>query len=333
MLEILHLASTSGQSSAEMEESIETIPDAEVSGKLKIVRPEPSTHNWAEEISDADSEVPPNICGVFAKKGSFPSGIYAAQGTMVMVNCKKFDGACHFPADITKDWKQAGESAVLVRHWKVGGSELVRVRRGRNTDSPGQFSFTVEDYPANYCCLLEDHVLACTWNNCYMGYFHSNPHYSTPEIVSWLSLRRGIALDESQEADAAASYLSGLPGPICVLDQISSTVEKLGDKVSLPKSLEINALPDAHRTLDFLIVRGRPDFRCDNGVLTFVTHWRAVFALKSTSLETYEKALRANVVHAFYDFEKSCQEVSATITDLCTPEDINNATQLKADVV
>ena len=145
-----------------------------------------------------------------------PAEFRAQKGEVVMVDCLPFDrkpvGFEHV------EWMMNGDACVLVETWK-GGDEWVKGRRQLNSDKPGEFSGPIERWPAQCCCLCEQHVLRSGSQNHFFGYFNANPDFVHPFMVSWENLRRGIDdLSALAAMEPSDRFLAGLPGPICRFD-------------------------------------------------------------------------------------------------------------------
>jgi hypothetical protein len=145
-----------------------------------------------------------------------PAGFRAQKGQVVMVDCVPFDRK---PAGFEQvPWMMNGDACVVVETWKAN-DDWVRGRRQLNTDKPGQFSGPIERWPAESCCLCEEHVLRSGSQNHFFGFFNANADYPNPFLVSWANMRRGI--DNNTVVDAmepSDQFLARLPGPICRFD-------------------------------------------------------------------------------------------------------------------
>ena len=100
-----------------------------------------------------------------------PAEFRAQKGQVVVVDCMLFDRK---PVGFEQvGWMMNGDACVLVETWKEG-DEWVKGRRQLNFDKPGEFCCPIERWPAQGCCLGEEHVkmqarlrqwslLICSW--------------------------------------------------------------------------------------------------------------------------------------------------------------------------
>ena len=312
-------------------------PDVDVEddyvNPIRLARQERTTPRFGEPAPDMENDFPAVFHGEYAKLGSAPAGIVCESGKIIMVDTIAFDGTSHFPVDMTKDWRQGGDLLCTAQCWKDGATQVLG-RRQSNSDSRNQFSMPLEWFQVTKCCLPENHVLYCSYNNCTCGYFQTNPELGDPEIQMWRSLRRGIPLDASSERSDYQQYISELPGPIGVLDCVSSTADLLAEHLSAAQVAAIRELPVDHQTFEQLVVLGKPDRTMSQGLLICVTNWKRVWGLRSVSLADYNRALKANLVHRkMFEFERMCFEMRAVVSDIESASDLVNASQIRKDVV
>ena len=301
-------------------------------GTLRFDRPTPqhlARPRFGEPLPDLEAKFASKMRGVYAKVGSAPAGIIATSSTIIMVDCQSFTGATRFPESLTKDWKQGGDSAVLLEPW-LNDSQIIQVRRQRLIDAKWEFSGEVECFSVKSACMLEHHVLSASWVNMLSGYFHTNPQFRDPEICMWLSNRRGVPYDEAQSD--YIEFISGMSGPIGVFDVIKSDLSNFSSKMSNDQFTKIKAQNCTE--FEGLVVALKPDFSMRNGVVVFVTLWRQVLDCRDRSPAEYREALKANCVHrTLYDFEKFMFEIKGSLCDLQSAEDMVKASQILLDYV
>ena len=175
------------------------IPDDYVN-PLHLDRQVRETQNrFGEPEPDFDVSYPDSILGIFSKLGSSPEGVIAAIGDIVLVDTRAFKGKTNFPADLTCLWREAGDLACLIQAWKEGDTSVV-VKRPLSSDGRNMFSHPAERFVVTTTCMPERHVLCAMTNNVYLGFYQTNPEFASPEMKAWNSVRRGIPLENPQNA-------------------------------------------------------------------------------------------------------------------------------------
>ena len=300
---------------------------------IKLARQERTTPRFGEPEPDMEGNFPAIFHGEFAKLGSAPAGVVCESGKIILVDSMAFDGSSHFPAELTKDWRQVGDLMCTALPWK-NSDQRVLGRRQCNSDGRNLFSMPLEWFQVSKCCMPENHVLYCSYTNCTTGYFQTNPELGDPEIQMWRSVRRGIPIEGSSDASEYQQFISGLPGPIGVLDRVFADVDALSEHLTAAQVAAISKLPADERVFEHLVVFGKPDPAMSQGLLLCVTNWKRVWSLRSSSMDEYTRALEAILVHRkLFEFERMCFEMGATIADIESATDVVNASQMRKDVV
>ena len=115
--------------------------------------------------------------GDIASSTLMPADFRAQKGQVVMFDCVPFDRK---PVGFEQvAWMTNGDACVVVETWKAN-DDWVRGRRQLNTDKPGEFSGPIERWPAESCCLCEEHVLRSGSQNHFFGFFNANADYPNP---------------------------------------------------------------------------------------------------------------------------------------------------------
>ena len=331
-----HLSTGGTSDSGTGEDSQETneMPDEYVPPS-RITRMErPSPHRFGELVPDLEAKFPRMVAGTYRKLGNWcPEGLVARAGTIVLVDTRPFSGESAFPQAITSHWRETGDLAVLVEDW-AKCHDFVVTRRQTNVDLRNQFSGDVERFHGKSTCMPENHIISSTPNNSNAGYFQTNPTYDAPEIKMWRSLRRGIPIESSSSPTLYNSYISEMAGPIGVLDRVFCDLPGMHEHLTMAQASVLQGLTENLQTFDCLIIDAKPDKDREQGVLVFVTNWELVWAQRSSSQADYMNALRVALTHRkFYDAEKMCFEIKASIGDIVDETLLYAAEQLMSDAV
>ena len=192
-------------------------------GRLKFMRPtaeHQSRHRFGEPRPEMNALHETPIIGQFQKIGAAGPGLIADKDRIVVVDCQKFSGSSRFPQELTKDWMQGGDNAVLVQPWLVGATSIF-VRRQTALDESGKYSSSIEEFLVSSCCMPERHVISANWVNMLAGVYDANPSIPEPKILLWLSNRRGVPVVEN-DASMYLQLIAKMSGPVCVHDLIQS---------------------------------------------------------------------------------------------------------------
>ena len=331
-----HLTSGGTSDSGTGEDSQETneILDDYVPPSRLTRMERPSPHRFGELVPELEDKYPRMVVGTFRKLGNWcPEGLVARAGTIVLVDTRPFSGVCAFPQVITSHWRETGDLAVLVEDW-AKLQDFVVTRRQTNSDLRNQFSGDVERFSGKSTCMPENHIISSTPNNSNAGYFQTNPTYDAPEIKMWRSLRRGIPIESSSSPTLYNAYISEMAGPIGVLDRVFCDLPGMHDHLTMAQASLVHGLTENLQKFDCLIIDAKPDKDREQGVLVFVTNWEVVWAQRSSSHANYINALKVALTHRkFYDAEKMCFEIKASIGDIVDETLLYAAEQIMSDAV
>ena len=317
-------------------EEKEDLGDDVLTAPRIIRRERPGKRNFSEPMSDQEAMYSPVFTGVYNKLGAAPSGVLASQYDIICVDTVPFQGDSHFPASLTQTLRELGDLACLAVPWTVG-AKTVLGRRQRNDDGFNKFSDKLELFDCASACMPENNVLHCSYNNCLTGYFQTNTDFDEPEIQMWRSVRRGIVLQEGVDYTPHHASIASLAGPTGVLDRVTSTLDVMGNFLTASDASIIGTFPVAFQSFECLIVMGRPDadmLERGLGLFLFVTNWKRVYSFRGTCFADYQRALKANLQHRrFYEFEKMCIEIEATVGDIESALELSQAQEMRLDVV
>ena len=310
-------------------------PEYNPKGQCLIKRPSVEHQNrprFGEEQPHLEVSVPKVVDGVFVKIGATSPGLIAERGSIVLVDCQKFSGNTRFPELVTSTWMQGGDVACLVESWGLG-DVMVQVRRQMIGDTTNSFSGRVECFLATSCCMPERHVLWVSWVNMMAGYWPCTPGVLYPEIVMWVSNRRGVPSDDV-DIDPYLKFVSEMSPPFAVTDLIRAPLDSFSPLMSNTEYASVSARgPNTY--FEAAIVALKSDCTGDKNVMViFVTLWREVRALKAASIDKYVRALKANTVHrSAYDFERFLFDIKGAVVDVESVADIISMKELIGDYV
>ena len=268
------------------------------------------TPNLKKKISRNDllCKIPAIVYGMTPKMIVNDHDCIAPLCSIVCVGAVPFVPSRLFPASLP--WMSGGRVAVLLKSWYKNDTSVLVIAQDAN-DPRGHFSGSIDEWPVNAVCHVENHVMIKRTAHCFNGFKWENPAFTTIKIVSWTAARRGVPETE-EELDAPPSsnhesafkvFCRNLDPAFSRLDLFTFNDACFARRLTTSQASEFGSLPSHVRRFEWLLVDIVLDNTLRKPYMMFLTNPRD--CLQRLNSPDFLEFVNANLVHlSSPDFEQ-----------------------------